>query len=414
MGREPHREDRRAFIRRSGYLTAAGLFLPNVLSACGGDDDGGSSGTSAGTNPSTAPSSTATSLPATDPNSASDLPRFDPDAPAGSPSPRARAFAFPNPFDAALFVQISDILDEVSSSRDVEYLTAISNGDPARLVEHSEGFLARNAGVLFLSPVEEEATTPVAERAVADGVGSFGVFRGFTHLQVVEDQYAIGYSQGTAAVRWINENLGGNAEVAYFNEDNAASIVPRHTGVLDALREGGSGITVVSDQQVELTTEAGANAMNTILQAHPNVKVVMGGSGVIAGVFAAFEALGRSGDSDVYLSSIAGGDDALQQIIDGTIHRATFGEPWLMWAYAIGQFGADWLDGKSIPRVISAPGGLKEISTPDAAEEFRAAMSDPAGTWETRRDEYISMYGNINYDQRDSYWTERLTELPTG
>jgi hypothetical protein len=80
----------------------------------------------------------------------------------------------------------------------------------------------------------------------------------------------------------------------------------------------------------------------------------------------------------------------------------------------LAQFSFDWLEGKTIPRVISAPGGLKEISTPEAASAFQAAMNDPAATWKDQelRDSYITMYGNINYDTRDLYWNSAVTTLP--
>ena len=402
---------RRQLIGRGSVLAAVGVAMPSILAACGSDTKS-SSDTTAGGSVTTGVASSGAGVSGSE---AESLAVFDPTAPKGSPSPHAKILGFPNPFDAELFLRISDIFDQVASERGGDFVTAISDGDPAKLVEHLDSFMAQDAGVLFLTPIEEEATKPGSQKAVEGGVCVFGVFRGFASLQVVEDQYAIGYSQGKAAVKWIKDNLGGEAEVAYFNEDMSASIRPRHDGVLAALAEGGDGIKVVSDVQVELTTEAGASAMNTILQAYPDVKVAMGGSGVIAGVYAAFDALGRTKEADLYLSSIAGGDDALDLIAQGTIYRATFGEPWYMWAYALAQFSFDWMEGKSIPRVISAPGGLKEISTPEDATAFKDAMSDPAATWNdpALRDSYISMYGNINYDTRDLYWLDAVTKLPS-
>jgi ribose transport system substrate-binding protein len=146
--------------------------------------------------------------------------------------------------------------------------------------------------------------------------------------------------------------------------------------------------------------------MNTILQAHPNVKVVLGSSGVIGGVFAAYDAKGMGQAKDVYLSSIAGADDALAQIRSGSAYKATFNQASSLFAYAAGQFAADWMEGKSIPQGLTSPGGMTEISSPEVVDEWKADMDDTATTWKTKRDKYCAFYGNVRYEDRENYWKE--------
>jgi ribose transport system substrate-binding protein len=378
---------------RLGLIGAGSVALPGLLAACGSES------TSVEPKPKAL--------------SSADLRPFDPNAPGGPAPGLPKRLAFPNPFDDPLSLNVSRIMRAAAEGKGLEYMTGISNGDPAKMANQLEGFFARGIGALFLTPVEEEATRPYAQRAIEQGAAVFGVFRPYCHLQVVEDQRAIGEAQGRAAVKWIKEHLNGKANVAYFNEDFSPSIIPRHKGVLAELRKGGPGIQVVSDVQAELTAEAGANAMNTIFQAHPEVNVAMGGSGVIAGVYSAFDARGLGNSPSVYISSIAGNDDALALIRSGrSSYRATFGEPWPIWAHAIGLFAADWLGGRSIPRVMSVPGGLVEISTPTAVDRWMADMRDPGRTWQEKRDQYAVLLGNISYASRNGYWRQGNPKLP--
>lgn len=335
------------------------------------------------------------------------LPRFDPSQPAGSKPQLPKQMAFPSPFDAELFITVSDKVRDSAKARGLGYLTGVSNGDTAKMVQQIDQFFARGIGGLLLSPMDLEATTPQAEKALAEGIFVAGVQRSPAHLQISEDQFGLGYTQGKAAADWIEQNLDGKAEVVYFNEDQAPSLIPRHKGVLKALKEGGPGIEVVADVQAPLTTEAAANATNTVLQAHPNANVFLGGSGAVDGAYAALDAKGKGNEPDIYLSAIGPARATLDKIASGkSSYKAATAEPWPIWGWAIGQFAADWLEGKSVPMGMStADGGELVLDTPAKVRRFQAEMDDAEGTWndEAKRRKYVSLWGNINYDTRDKY-----------
>jgi ribose transport system substrate-binding protein len=239
-----------------------------------------------------------------------------------------------------------------------------------------------------------------------------GVQRPFCLLQFSVNQYDIGHGQGSAAVDWIKAHLGGQAQVVYFNNDKLDPLIPRHHGVLDALKKGGPGIKVASDITAPATTDAAASQMTAILQAHPDVKVVLGDAPTIEGAFAAFKALNRAHDPDVYISSCAGTDPDYELIKAGTIYKATSAEPWNGWAYCIGQFAADWFEGKSIPRGISARGCSEPMLTsPGAVTQFQRYMDDPRGLWANKSAlaKYISFFGNVSYSTKENWWRKAWT-----
>jgi ribose transport system substrate-binding protein len=383
-------------VLRFGVLGASAMVAAPLVSAC--------ASTSAG-NAGAVDDESPTAQPAA-------IPPYNPDAPSGTVSPLPKRLGFPNPYNAPLFLAVSQYLQQACEDRGLQLLTAISDGDPETEVQQTDGFFQRGIGALFETPVNVQATNTQMLEAIKIGALSVGVQRPDCHLQGSVNQYQIGYNQGIAAVAWIKSHLGGKAQVAYFNEDNSEPIIPRHHGVLAALKTGGPGITVVSDITAPQTTQAGANAMSTVLQAHPDVNVVMGDTGVMDGVFAAFQALGKAHDPDIYLSSAGGTNFDLERIAQGTIFRATSAEPWNAWAYAIGQFAADWLGGKSIPRGFSALGGSEGmLTTPQAAKDFLFYMSNPRALWgnKTALAKYVSFYGNISYSTRGNWWRETWT-----
>ena len=68
----------------------------------------------------------------------------------------------------------------------------------------------------------------------------------------------------------------------------------------------------------------------------------------------------------------------------------------------MGQFAADWLEGKSIPQAMDI---LPIALTSDNIAQYEADLVDPAAVYNDagRRSTYLKMYGNICYDTRDRY-----------
>jgi ribose transport system substrate-binding protein len=245
------------------------------------------------------------------------------------------------------------------------------------------------------------------------GVYSISSSSGNTHTQIASSSEALGRSQAEAAVEWVTDHLDGKGNVVIFNnglEDPSAK--EWYEAALEVFKNT-EGITIVADEQVGFTPEEGANKMATILQAHPDVNVVIGFSSIVAGALSTFETAGRGSDPTVYLTSTNTSGDLIKRIADGdnTILRSAWAEPWPIYGYAAGVFAADWLAGKSVPKLISPPtGGFVNINAPDVAAAWLKDMADPAAAWENDRDKYIALWGNISYETRVDYWREDVLE----
>jgi len=159
----------------------------------------------------------------------------------------------------------------------------------------------------------------------------------------------------------------------------------------------------VSDiQPAKLTSEATFSAMTTILQAHPNVKVILGSDFAASGALAAIEAAGKV-TADMYIGGMDGENAWLDKVADRKAPvKTAFAFPTEVFAYAYSLFAADWLKGKSIPKGFRTP--LVAINSPAQIPAYRADMKNPGRTWKNKKKAYgLEMYGNISYATRNQY-----------
>jgi ribose transport system substrate-binding protein len=376
------------FSRRS-FLTLIGAtaLTTNLLAAC---------------TPVTAPAAEATAEPAAEstgpdpknlePFVASDAVGEIPDLP--------RRIAWANTSDAEFFLAITKAIEMAAEDRDLEFITAIANDDSAKNIEQISTFLQRGIAALCIQPLDANAQAPLMQQAIDSGVAVLSLVTPPSTNQVVADQYKVGNTQGLAAAKWITENLDGKAKVHYFNIDTIEVLIARHQGVLDGLKTAGEGVEIVSDIQADaITNEAGFNTMNTVLQAHPDINVILGGDTLVLGALAAIEAAGRAGEN-IYISGIDGDAQALTKIREGGPYKASFAFAYPMMGYAWGQYAADWVEGKSIPLLQQF--NAIELNSAETIDEFQAAMTNVRETW-TNADKYFTNFGSISYATRTEY-----------
>ena len=116
------------------------------------------------------------------------------------------------------------------------------------------------------------------------------------------------------------------------------------------------------------------------------------------------EARGEGGKarSDQFLGGIDGELDAVAEIKKGGPYKASVSLASPVFGYALGHYGADWLDGKSVPQAMDI---LPHALDAGNIAEYEADVSDPAAVLAdtTRRTKYLRMYGNICYDSRSDF-----------
>ncbi|MDP9183659.1 MAG: sugar ABC transporter substrate-binding protein [Actinomycetota bacterium] len=365
-----------------GAYGVAGLMSLDLLTACGGGP---------------------ASPTVLDPNA---LRPFTPDPSGGKATGLPERVAWASTADSEFFLALGRGMRQAAGQRGAEYVTATSGNDPGKHVDQMNDFLRRGVGSMAMQPLNPDADTLVLQRAIDRGVCAQGIITAPSTMQVVASQYQIGYDQGKAAADYVVADLGGNAQVLYFNLDTASpQLRLRHKGVLDGLKTGGGGIEVVGDLTVaEISTTSGFRTMLGALQTHRDIKVVLGGDTIVVGAYKALKETGKLKD-DMFLSGVDGDKEALELVKLGGAYKLSIAFAWTLMGYGLGQFGADWIEGKQVPRVIVAKG--VHLDSAAAVGRFSTASADPAAVFTDRRryEDYLPLYGNVSHATRQTYWT---------
>jgi ribose transport system substrate-binding protein len=159
---------------------------------------------------------------------------------------------------------------------------------------------------------------------------------------------------------------------------------------------------IVADiSPLTVNKEGGYTTMQTILLAHPEIDVVLGADTVVLGALAALRDAGKARNNQ-FLGGIDGEPEAVSEIKTGGPYKASVSLASTIFGYALGQFGADWLEGKSVPQAMDI---LPSLLTRAQIAQYEADFADPAAVFADpkRRDTYLKMYGNICYETRERY-----------
>jgi len=324
---------------------------------------------------------------------------FNPHLPAGPPTGLPKTFATNIAAGSAYFIQLSNTVKKSVESRGYSLTTTTYASDVAKNVDQLTQLLKKGIGGLVLQAQDEHAEAAVMTQAIKQGVCVIYEVASPCTQQIAADQYQCGYVQGTAALKWIKENLGGNANVVVFNAAKIAqTLIPRTTGRIDAVKKGGSGIKIVDNLGISLLTpDEGSKAASTIMQAHPEVNVWLGDDDTIVGVESALMAMGKKPTDKIYLSGFNGQANALARLRAGGLFRADIAFPNGVYEWATGQYLCDYVEGKSIPQlqVLNAIPVTKEN-----IGKFEADDRNPKAAFARGTAGYLTLLGNIDYRTR--------------
>ena len=328
---------------------------------------------------------------------------FNPNAPGcGAPPGLAKVLAFAQDNEREFMQGVDRGLAMAAKDRGLEYRRALANNDAAKMVEQVQLFLSSKVGAVAAAPVDPASLSHSLQEIMwAGGYVSTIVPPPATSL-LNAPQYATGKALTDAAVAYIKAHLGGKANVVLLTQDQIEFLAPRFAAMRDGLK-GLPGVTIVADITPNpVNNEGGFATMNTVLQAHPDIDVVLGADTVVLGALAALEAAGKA-RPDQFLGGIDGEPEAVSEIKKGNgPYKASIALSSPVFGYAMGQHAADWLEGKSVPQAMDV---LPSALSGDNLKQYEADLVNPAAVYAdpARRDVYLKMYGNICFDTRDQY-----------
>ena len=200
--------------------------------------------------------------------------------------------------------------------------------DVAKQVSDFENFGNQGVDCVIACPIDSNALVPVVDKLKEKGiiVISFAQVIENANAIFTLDEYTYGVSIGTNAAKWINEKLGGKAQVLIISQDNVEAVVARGNGIQETIEKLCPNAQIVARQAGDNPTK-GMEITENIMQQYPDVRVITGNND--SGPLGAYEAILGLGLSKEELDKFyIGGGDATPEAIakmkeENSIYRAT-------------------------------------------------------------------------------------------
>ena len=331
------------------------------------------------------------------------FPPFDRNAPGCSPPPGlSPVLAYVQENDREFLEGVNHGLSRAAADRGLEYRRVLANSDAAKAAAEIQTLVDAKVGAMVATSSNPAVVSHNLQKAIWSGAFVGTIVPPPATLLLNAPQYETGKVLAHAAIDYIQTKLGGHAKVVLLTQDTMQYLAPRFEAMRDELSKL-PGVTVVADiAPSPVNQQGGYDTMNTILLGIPDVDVVLGADAVVLGALRALRDA-KKDRPDQFLGGIDGEPQAVAEIKTRTSpYKASIALSSPVFGYAMGQYGADWLLGRSIPQAMDI---LPIALTSGNLAAYEADLADPAAAFNDpkRRDKYLRMYGNICYDTRDQY-----------
>ncbi len=241
------------------------------------------------------------------------------------------------------------VLGETAKARAVElgYEATLfdSQNDTAKEAAHFENLIAGGYRAVLFNPTDANGSIANVEKAKAAGIPVFCIDREINSTnaataQMLSDSYSGCVKLGQLFVKTVGKE-GEYAELLGIVGDNNTwnrskgfhSVVDRYPG-----------LKMVAQQSGEFDSAKGMEVMESILQAHPNLRGVFCGNDAMA--MGAYQALVTAGKMDqVKVFGFDGADDVVMSIAEGKIVATGMQFPKKM-AQQSAEFADQYIKGK--------------------------------------------------------------------
>lgn len=181
-------------------------------------------------------------------------------------------------------------------------------------IQAIEDFVAKGAPAIVLCVLDPKVTEAAVKEAVDQGVFIIqyaGRESALNGIGISIEDADLGCAAGEIAADAINSKKGGNATVAILDYPDLPNVVTRADNIEKCLKEKAPNVNIVG-RYLGGTTENGLKSMETALQAHPDIDVVVSIND--AGAYGAVNALEAAGKDPA--STFVVGIDAEAQAKD--------------------------------------------------------------------------------------------------
>lgn len=268
------------------------------------------------------------------------------------------------------YVQLKDGAEAAAKAGGDTLIFLDANGDVTKQNNDIQDLITQGVNAIIINPVNPDAVVPSLEAAAAAGIPVLTVDRsvngGGVKAHIGRDNKAMGKMVGEAVVARLKADGVKNAKIIEIQGDAGGSVMMDRRDGFHAAIEG-TGNTIVEGPYAEYIRANAVTAMQDLLQANPDVKVVYAHNDDMA--LGALQVLKESGRTDVLVAGVDGLSEALKVMADGGPYVATaLNDPAYLGDVTI-QVAREVAAGKPVPAFVDA--GSKAV-TKDNVGEFPA------------------------------------------
>lgn len=229
-----------------------------------------------------------------------------------------------------IWAQYAKALVEMAESHGMRGTALDCKANAATQITQVENFIQEGIDAMIIHPAEANALEAVVGEAHAKGmkIVSWDILMQNADAGYLIDNYSAGKIIGGEAAKWINEKLGGEADVALLEYPVYPELVMRANGIVDGLKEGAPNAKIVAKASAINATEGMAKT-ETVLMANPGIKVIVCiGDGGAIGANEVVKSAGKDSD-DFGIFSCDATEEAMSKIKNGEPIRmsVSFGTP---------------------------------------------------------------------------------------
>ncbi len=243
-----------------------------------------------------------------------------------------------------------------------------ANGDVTKQNNDIQDLITQGVNAMIINPVNPDAVGPSLDAAAAAGIPVITVDRPVNGGKVVahvgRDNKAMGKLVGEAVVAKLKEAGVKGAKIIEIQGDaGGAVMMDRRDGFHDAIK--GSDATIIEGPYAEYIRANAVTAMQDLLQANPDVKVVYAHNDDMA--LGALQVLKENNRNDVFVAGVDGLSEALGAMgPQGQYIATALNDPQYLGDVTI-QVAREAAAKKPVPKFVDAGSALV---TPDTVSKY--------------------------------------------
>ena len=188
----------------------------------------------------------------------------------------------------AYWAGVMTALDEVLKEAGAEFTIVACDDSSATQIGQIENFISAGCDLIMVHPSDAAAVEDVCAQAREKGIKvmCWDDPMENTDANWILNNHYLGNAIGQLAGDFINEHYSADnkAEVIVIGYPQTKILLEREEGILEGMKEVADGKYEVVANQAGIIASDAQTAVETVLQAHPNAKVVTGiGAGAMIG-----------------------------------------------------------------------------------------------------------------------------------